>query len=560
MSTIRDHEDCSLTVEEGRAIVAPEEIRNPSMSCPDMFSWLLYSEVILDDFWTRWSNETQMWPEKPYPLCPAGKSATNSCCNPMGDGNEEGHCPVFPGNELPKIRSDGSTDPPLRLLEAPVFDHLVDGRVQRQPGVLDRGWLNSDTELRECTSKDIDRVLPDKDDWESVGRVLRQTAGELTVRNEAFFEYVFANDLYNADGLAEIFRSNRDNIVRNAPYRQANRSAGKNTSAKLSKVDLPANAVMIKSNWVHQEIAARVGLEEMPGEPFIKKEFITLIRVPPEDDKTSCKLQGIHYLTGFHISTKDIPKWVWATFEHVSLPGRCDITGCNDSYGYRSTDTLIKKRDGLAENYVRPRQKDDGLNSERVVFDRDELYRVEPISPGLKAVFDELEIGISPARKPTEPTPRDLGWRSYRLKGSQIEYTDLEGRDTVLGHSIIEGGFMKGSSCVTCHARASFSLDDPSEQVYKQAVHCPSGGKEDCMPELPLRLCQDGKDTECVPFTYFKLGVFDSSFTDFGYAQSHHGPPVADWFMSSGTEPGLEALQTDFVWGFFNAQPIVNSK
>lgn len=36
-------------------------------------------------------------------------------------------------------------------------------------------------------------------------------------------------------------------------------------------------------------------------------------------------------LLSFHMSTKDLPNWFWATFEHVDNQGRCDWTGGNDS-------------------------------------------------------------------------------------------------------------------------------------------------------------------------------------------------------------------------------------
>ncbi|MGG7381499.1 hypothetical protein ACQ7B2_23090, partial [Escherichia coli] len=54
---------------------------------------------------------------------------------------------------------------------------------------------------------------------------------------------------------------------------------------------------------------------------------------------------GVHWLVAFHVSSKDTPNWVWATFEHVNNLGRCDYTGCNDSYGYRSADRVPPGRE-----------------------------------------------------------------------------------------------------------------------------------------------------------------------------------------------------------------------
>jgi hypothetical protein len=60
---------------------------------------------------------------------------------------------------------------------------------------------------------------------------------------------------------------------------------------------------------------ARIGLAELEDE--IAQPEVVAGRLRPRD----------------HISSKDIPNWIWATFEHVGNPGRCDYTGCNDSYG-----------------------------------------------------------------------------------------------------------------------------------------------------------------------------------------------------------------------------------
>jgi len=57
------------------------------------------------------------------------------------------------------------------------------------------------------------------------------------------------------------------------------------------------------------------------------------------------------------------------------------------------------------------------------------------------------------------------------------------------------------------------------------------------------------------------LSVFESSLSDFGYFRSHHGIPRADWYhRDNNSNPELEVLQVDFVWGFLNAQPVVTSK
>jgi len=122
------------------------------------------------------------------------------------------------------------------------------------------------------------------------------------------FEYVFKNDLYNEEGLLAVFKRNSENLNKNAPY-QATNPAGAQT-----RIDLPITAVMIKSNWLYHEFAKQMGLYDDPDAPYVKKKMVTKI-----GDK---RYEGEHWLLSFHISTKDIPQWVWTTFEHVNNPGR----------------------------------------------------------------------------------------------------------------------------------------------------------------------------------------------------------------------------------------------
>jgi hypothetical protein len=41
-----------------------------------------------------------------------------------------------------------------------------------------------------------------------------------------------------------------------------------------------------------------------------------------------------------------------------------------------------------------------------------------------------------------------------------------------------------------------------------------------------------------------------------GYGQSAFGVPNPDWFNQSMQPPRVNALQTDFVWGFLFANPL----
>ena len=105
--------------------------------------------------------------------------------------------------------------------------------------------------------------------------------------NRAAFEFVVSNELYNIEG-QEAFHSSR----------------------KL--INLPPAAKEIKSAW---KILSPKSLDDLPPQDVdqFEKHYHT----------TTLQHQGKTYLyglTGLHITTKDLPKWVWATFEHVDNP------------------------------------------------------------------------------------------------------------------------------------------------------------------------------------------------------------------------------------------------
>jgi hypothetical protein len=516
MSEVKDAQECAVSVEDGRILFAPP-VTNPAMTCPDMFAWTLFTNVVRDEFWSRWADERQNWPKEPYPLCDDGESPPG-CCELGNPRNDPDHCPVFPGGEGPlaiELRSRP------RVLRQSVRSELMGAH----PGLSGQELMErlaaepappAGEGARPCSA------LPLPDDPDSIGRVIRQTNGELTIRNQAFHDYVFRNDLYNAEGVVAVFENNASNIPKNAPYRRPSYAAGpERPRADLSTIDFPADAIMIKSNWLNVDLMKAIGTKygwswDDAAHPFIEKEMQqTLVEEDTGGKRVTYDCSGTHRLLAFHVSSKDIPNWVWATFEHVQLPGRCDYTGCNDSWGYWSSDPHLP---GTARNFIAPKVKSDEfpVGAGSMVYDRDELYAAEVIRPRLTALLDALDIGVAAAGK--EPTPRDRAWRSYRLKGSQVEFVDAMGRATYLGHSVTEAGFMNGSSCITCHARAGTSANGP------------------------------------VPPP---LGVFVNELSDFGYGKSADGIPSQAWYHQSNQPPSLQVLQTDFVWGFLFASRLV---
>jgi hypothetical protein len=482
----QDRPQCTMRVSDGRVIVDPA-VSNPAMSCPDMFAWKLFAEAVRDEFWKGWAADQYTWPAEPLPLCTAGADP-RTCCTPGSRTNPGYDDETNPAKHCPYLPADFQASRPHGPLPA--------GRLPSKAHAL--GFVVRHEEQR----RRLGALAASPDE----GREIRQSMAELVFRNRPMLEYTFANDLYSQEGVAGVFARNAAN-VKDAPYRKLDGPAG------LVEIDYPTQAVMIKSNWISVARARDLGLVEDPSRPYVKMTMLS----PVTDNNAPIFKKGDYWLVAFHVSSKDIPNWVWATFEHADNPGRCDFTGCNDSYGYPSLDAVGP---GQARNYTAPKVKCDRLPLAGWIFDTDKRYAAGPPSPPLSAILDGLGIGTGAGGVPGTASDRivpsriDRAWRSYRLKGSQTEFTDSMGRTTLLGNSVTEGGFMTTSSCIACHARAASG---------------PAG------PIPP------------------PLGVFVNELSETGYGQSHRGVPVADWYHRSGQPPTLQALQTDFVWGFLGA-------
>jgi hypothetical protein len=110
-------------------------------------------------------------------------------------------------------------------------------------------------------------------------------------------------------------------------------------------------------------------------------------------------LNGKTYgLKAFHVITKDLPMWFWTDFIHESL------------------------------------EPDEPPNSTH-----DSTTRGPGAKHGSNGVRDET---------------KNSKWAHYRLKGSQVSFTDSRGVPTILGNQLIEFGNAATSSCMTCHALA----------------------------------------------------------------------------------------------------------
>lgn len=185
--------------------------------------------------------------------------------------------------------------------------------------------------------------------------------------NKATYEFVQSNGLFNLEGQEALAQSGR------------------------AAIEFPKAAKEVKAQW-----------REIDKEDMNRYQWAELI-----DADGKKKLFG---LVALHITTKDVPNWFWATFEHIDnkLP---ELQG-----GRKGNEGWLLKSVDRAACTVAP-------------------FDCEKIPQGL---------GLEGTR-----------WENYRLRGVQLDFVDSRGNPTLLANSKPEEGFQQSSSCITCHSRAT---------------------------------------------------------------------------------------------------------
>jgi hypothetical protein len=214
-SDVKDDPVCrGLTFDpQAQRYIWPEPVSNPAITCPDAFGWTQFLDAIRDEFWSNWAFDTFTWPQQPLAFCPEGGE---NCCNPNSSTNP------------------GYDDPTNPALHCPFF-----------PG--DHGGLSvipAGDRPHEVTPA-IHGIIAQTDP----ARKLREEEAEIVYRNKAFLDYVFQNNLYNQEGLAERFNRTVATVATNAPFR-----------ATGLEIRFPADAVMFKTDWIHQDFMLELGL------------------------------------------------------------------------------------------------------------------------------------------------------------------------------------------------------------------------------------------------------------------------------------------------------------
>ena len=227
-------------------------------------------------------------------------------------------------------------------------------------------------------------------------------------RDPASSSYILLNNLNTLSGLAANFASSQP-------------------------VVFPDGAIEVKADWV--PVNDLVTWLNQNG------KAVTLAQVSANYYTTAD--QGITYaLVSMHVSkkTKELPNWLWATFEHEWNPGRCDSSGCYDEFGASGAATVASVANANT-------QYPDCVKSK------------------------ELAALFSAANLPAQ-------WNHYCLKGSQIDYTskpDGTGLATIDGDSVVERILaqvpVQNSSCISCHGTAAFTaLPSPAVAGFNPRV------------------------------------------------------------------------------------------
>jgi hypothetical protein len=208
--------------------------------------------------------------------------------------------------------------------------------------------------------------------------------GEEVRRNRSTFDFIKDNKLFSRAGL----------------------------KAYNKPIVFPPDSIEVKANWVPvSQLADFLGKSGAPADPKLYH-----LNTVTENG------QPVQYaLLSFHIISKMVPNWSWATFEHLNNPGRCDVLGCDDTFGANPPA-------------VAPRSVNTpGLQ-----------YPNCTKSATLTALFVAAKI--------------DPAFTNYCLKGSQTDFTDAQGVKTRLGNSVTEAGFLDSASCISCHGTAAFTF------------------------------------------------------------------------------------------------------
>lgn len=217
-----------------------------------------------------------------------------------------------------------------------------------------------------------------------------------------------------------------DYIVNNGLNTQAGAAA---FYASPRVVKFPRESMAIKVDWIPVTDLLQ-WVPELGTLENVRKTYYTAFS------------EGREYgLVAMHVATAANPLWVWGTFEHKNNPGRCDATGCYDSFGAR-------------KRVVPPNDKQSNTQYGDCVK-----------TPELKRMMQAAGLaGV---------------WENYCLKSTQVSFTTQSGKPTVLTNTVTERLSSNGEligSCIGCHAYSAFGANgDPTTAAMTMLAYNPMG-------------------------------------------------------------------------------------
>ncbi len=232
--------------------------------------------------------------------------------------------------------------------------------------------------------------------------------GEEVRRDRATFDYLVANGLWSSAGLTKYY-------------------------ATKQPVSVPWNALEVKADWIPVSTLAT-----WLGQPasFVTANFYTSSASVGTGPATTYAMTSMH----ISVKTPGFPNWIWADFENAYTPGRCDQTGCNDSFG-AVTQTVPANAKAWGQ------------------------YGACPKSQAVATMM--TQANVAPV------------FANYCMTGSQSSF-GTAAKPTLLGSPIIEplnaNVPMAKSSCISCHAGASFNASGPGHVGEPVGPHAPPAG------------------------------------------------------------------------------------
>lgn len=218
-------------------------------------------------------------------------------------------------------------------------------------------------------------------------------------RNRPEFDYIVDNNLYSKAGLAAAFKDEH------------------------KKIEFPADSIEVKVDWVPMDgIKKWLSNTKKFTDEQIKSELESYY--PIEEG-------GVQYgMVAMHVTSKILPNWLWATWEHRNNPGRCDSMGCYDEFGSVNKAVEPNKQWNTVYN-------GDGQDCKK--------------TEALQQLFKAAHI--------------DKRFDNYCLKASQIDFVSQKqesfGKPLLDGNTVTEGIAVATpvaiSSCISCHAAAGFN-------------------------------------------------------------------------------------------------------